>query len=458
MRYRLIRTLYLAVCLQVGCGVAHALPETPLSEDSQIENYLSIAQTVWGSKRPLLELPLPPGKWTLRHIQEVRNNLQRVGRVFWLDQVQNGEVVGLIWASVWENAGLNWVPGETRCTGTLLFRAREPGLNGGCFSLKATAFMTNYRNAAQTHIREMWDRAGLKRSNRALLLDGFFEKRSGAVLYFEYFLPTSALGIPDTMSLVTSPERMRSIALAVQAYQEGAVDQWFRGYGESLNEQVMLSPSDRRLTATDRPPILPMLKTAITAHLSEKDKQVAATLSSLPGAGKVTPPAPAEPLPTATPQVESQEELERIRAELLALREEVERSRRQQAADEAKKAEKPPEQPAPAPASPEPVSVTAKSPSAVAPPVPALSRSKPPAPDVREIISSRPALSHPAKGPISEIRAPVPVRPPASNSPRTPIPEIREVQPRPAPPPRKKLEQDIPEIKPVPQAIPRIPM
>lgn len=220
----------------------------------------------------------------------------------------------------------------------------------------------------------------------------------------------------------------------------------------------MLSPSDRRVAATDRPPILDMLKTAITSHLSEEDRRVAATLSALPGAGKVTPPAPAEPPPTAIPQVQSQEELERVRSELAALREEVERSRRQQAADEAMKAEQPPERLAPAPAPPEPVSVTAKSPGVVAPPVPTPSRPKPPAPDVREVISSRPAVSTPAKGPTPEIREPVPVRPTASSSLRTPIPEIREVQPRPAPPLRKKPEQDILEIKPVPQAVPRIPM
>lgn len=453
----LIRALCVAACLQVSLGVAHAQPDTKFSEGDEVEHYLPITQKKWNGKSPLLELPLPPGKWTLRHIQEVRNNLARVGRVFWLDQVQDGEVVGLIFSSVWENGGINWVPGETRCTGTLMVRAREPGLNGGCFSLSVKSFMSNSQNAAHTHIRKMWDRAGIKSSNRALMLDGFFEKRSGAVLYFEYALPTRALGISDSMSLVTSPDRTQALALAVKTYQEGAVDQWFRGYGESVNEQVMLSPSDRRVASTDRLPILSMLKPAITAHLSEEDRQLVTNMPALPEA-KITSRTPAETAPAATSQAPSHEELERMRAELAALREQIEQNRRKQDDDAAKKAEKPPVQPATAPVLRDSVSVIVKSPGVIAPLASSLSRPKPGAQDVREVVSSKPAMLPSAKGPTLEIREPVPARPAASNSLRTPIPEIREVQPRPAPLVRKKPEQDIQEIKPVPQAVPRIPL
>jgi len=457
IRWMLIRALCVAACLQVSLGVAHAQPDTKFSEGDEVEHYLSITQKTWNSKSPLLELPLPPGKWTLRHIQEVRNNIGRVGRVFWLDQVQDGEVVGLIFSSVWENGGINWVPGETRCTGTLLVRAREPGLNGGCFSLSVKSFMSNSKNAAQMHIRKMWDRAGLKSSNRALMLDGFFEKRSGAVLYFEYALPTRALGIPDSMSLVTSPERTQALAMAVKTFQEGAVDQWFRGYGESVNEQVMLSPSDRRAAATDRLPILSMLKTAITAHLNEEDRRLVANMPALPEANKITSRAPAETAPSATSQVPSQEELERMREELAALREQITQNRLQQDADSAKKAEKPPERPITANITSDAIPVNVKTPGVVAPQVPSLSKPKPLAPDVREVISSRQAVLPPVKGPFPEVREPVFVKPAASSSRRTPIPEIREVQPRPAPLVRKKPEQDFQEIKPVPQLVPRIP-
>jgi hypothetical protein len=454
----LIRTLSLAVCLQVGWGVAHAQPETPLSEGSQVEHFLSITHKTWGSKRPLLELPLPPGSWTLRHIEKRTNTKGQYGLVFWLDQVQDGEVVALFWASVWENGGQNWVNFETGCTGPLLIRAREPGLDGGCFSLGTKTTMSDLRNEAQNYVREKWDLAGLKRPSRAVTLDGFFEKRSGAVLYIQYSLSTRALGIPDSMSLTTSPERMQALVMAVQAYQEGSVERWFRGYGESVNEQVMLSPSDRRVAATDRPPILGMLKTAITVHLSEEDRRLAATVAALPKADKGTPRALAAPPLTATPQAQSQEELERIRAELAALREEVEQSRRQQAADEAKKAEKPPERTVTALTPPDPVSVTVKSSNVVIPPAPAPNRPKPPAQDVRGVISSRAAASSSAKGSILEVREPLPVKPAASSSPRTPIPEIREVQPRTAPLARKKPEQDIPEIRPVTQNAPKIPL
>ena len=317
--------------------------------------------------------------------------------------------------------------------------------------------MNNPQSAAQTHIREMWDRGSIKAPNRGLIFEGFFEKLSGAVLYFNYILPTGALGIPDSMSLTTSPDRMQALAMAVKAYQEGSVEQWFFGYGESLNEQVMLSPSDRRVVTTDRPPIHAMLKTIIVAHLSEEDRQLARTVASLPEAGKGIPLAPVEPPLTATPQAQSQEELERIRAELAALREEVEHGQRQQATDEAKKAEKPPERPVTALAPPDPVSVIAKSSAVVISPVLALNRSKPKVPDVRGAISSRRVGTPPAKGPIPEFRDPLPVRPAASSSPRTPIPEIREVQPR-APSTRKKSEQDIPEIRPVTQDAPKIPL
>lgn len=456
-RWRLIWTLSLAACLQVSLGVAHAQPGTTFSEGNEVEHYLPITHKTWNSNRPLLELPLPPGKWTLRHIQEVSNNNQRSGRVFWLDQVQDGEVIGLIFASVWENGGSNWVPGVNNCNGTLLIRVREPGLNGGCFSLKTAAFMTNNSSPVQTKIREMWDRAGINRPNRALTLDGFFEKRYGAVLYFEYFLPTRALGIPDSMSLVTSPERTKALVAAVQDYQEGTVEKWFRDYGESLNKQVMLSPSDRHVAPTDRPHVLSILKPAITAHLSEEDRRVAAKMPALPDAGKVTQRAPAESPPAAISQAPSQEELERMRAELAALREQVEQSRRQQSAEAAKKAEKPPDRPATTPVPPDSVSVTDKPPGVVAPQASSLSRPKPAAQDIRDVVSSRPAVLPPAKGPMPEIREPVSVRPAASSSQRKPIPEIREVQPRPAPLVRKKPEQDIQDIKSVPQAVPKIP-
>ena len=480
MRHSRIRALLLTACLLLGGGAVQAQPDSPVPEGSQVERYLSVTQSARGSKRPLVEIPLPPGKWTLRLVEEVRNNLQRTGRVFWLDQVQDGEVVGLIWASVWDNGGLNWVPGETRCTGNLLLRPREPGLNGGCFSLRATGFMTNTRSPVQTRIREMWDREGLQRSNRAIMLDGFYEKRAGAVLYVEYLVPTRALGIPDSMSLVTSPERTRALAQAVQAYQDGAVEQWFRAYGETLNDHVQTSPSDRRLAASEKPPLLAMLRSAIAAHLSEEDRQAIATLDAL-GPPKTTPPTPAAaapPTPAAAapttpaaaapsvvPASPSAQELARMRAEVEALREELERTRRAQAADAAKRAEKPPEPAAPVPA-PQPVQPPAPTEQAAATPkppsttaAPAQSRPKPATAAVRDVAPSKPAAAAPAKAPAPEFKAPpLAPKPQAATPPRAPIPEIREVQPRPAPPARKKSDQDIPEIKPVPQGPPKIPM
>ncbi len=479
MRNSRIRTLLLTACLLLGGGAVQAQPETLVAEGSQVTQYLPIHLSTWGNKRPLLALPLPPGTWTLRYIETVRNNLQLEGRVFWLDQVEHGQVVGLTWASVWENGGRNWVPGA-RCTGTLLVRAREPGLNGGCFSVKASAFMTNSSSASQKRIRDMWDRAGLQYANRAIFLDGFFEKRGGAVVYLDYAVPTRALGIPDSMALNTSPERTLALTQAVQAYQAGAIEQWFRAYGETLNDHVQTSPSDRRLAASEKPPLLAMLRSAIAAHLSEEDRQAIATLDALappkttpptPAAAAPTtpaaaaPPTPAAAAPAVVPASPSAQELARMRAEVEALREELERTRRAQAADAAKRAEKPPEPAAPVPA-PQPVQPPAPTEQAAATPkppsttaAPAQSRPKPATAAVRDVAPSKSAAAAPAKAPAPEFKAPpLAPKPQAATPPRAPIPEIREVQPRPAPPARKKSDQDIPEIKPVPQGPPKIPM
>ena len=232
---RILRSLLLACALGAG-GAALAQVSTAVPEGAQVEGFLEVRHDRPFVSDLTLRIPLPPGRWTLRLKQErISTGVRATGLEVYLDQAENQRITSLVSLGVYPNLSVSWSAGF-RCNGNLLRKDRGTSVDGYCYSLRSSTFMTLAADAAQTKVRERWQAAGLGKADVSLAFGGAFEKRGAFTVFVDPHVTPDAVSAWRTMFQGRQPRE----AFAA-AWQRGAtsgqlepVTRWYEGFAATL--------------------------------------------------------------------------------------------------------------------------------------------------------------------------------------------------------------------------------
>lgn len=191
--------LILGLLLTLNPTFAQLTPLVALN--SQLQGFIEFkSKKIFGELS--LQIPLPPGNWTVRLIESTKSTHQQPAEGFriFLDQVENKKVQTSLLFYVYPNDNKNWSTGEDFCFGSLLSRERGSAVNGYCHSLKNITFMTNAKSDWQGKVRTLWRESGITYSSKALTFDAFFEQRGKFTVYSYYAVSLPAIGLPDELT------------------------------------------------------------------------------------------------------------------------------------------------------------------------------------------------------------------------------------------------------------------
>ena len=295
---RLGLRLLLAVLMLFASG-SYAQVKTAVAPGQAVEGALELKVNRTLASDLVTRVPLPPGKWTMRLSEEIMSTggpAQFKGLALYLDQSMDGRISALVFMSVYPNAGREWSAG-TRCTGELMNRLRGASVDGYCYSLRTSAFMSNATNRMQQKVREAWMSAGLGRPDFALMLDGFFEKRGGVTLYMDYLVTTEAIGIDNDrlQQAGARDEFTKRWHAGVQSGVLSEVSRWIEEYTADLAQVVLEGAPPAR---QERTSIVALLKSAaamdnpgpsapLVAQASRPPASTSETTSTPPAAASV---------------------------------------------------------------------------------------------------------------------------------------------------------------------------
>ena len=234
----LARTLQclLLACALGGGAAARAQVSTAVPEGGQVEGFLEVRHDRPFVSDLSLRIPLPPGRWTLRHKQErTSTGVRATGLEVFLDQADGQRITSLVYLGVYPNLSVSWTPGF-RCNGNLQLKDRGTSVDGYCYSLRAAPFMSLAADAAQTKVREAWQAAGLGKSDVALAFGGFFEKRGAFTVYVDHHVTPDAVSAWRTMFQGRQPREAFAAAWqrGVSSGRLDGVSRWYEGFAATL--------------------------------------------------------------------------------------------------------------------------------------------------------------------------------------------------------------------------------
>ena len=201
-----INKLLLIISIVLNSESAFAQVVPLVSQNSQVEGSLEFkSKKIFGELS--LQIPLPPGNWTVRLIEPDKSTGQRSveGVKIFLDQVENKRVQESLLFNIYRNENINWTAGEV-CFGSFLSRERGSGISGYCHSLKGINFMSNAKSDWQGKARTLWREAGITYSSKAWSFNAFYEQRGRFTVYAYYSVSNPAIGLPDVSTNVSTRE------------------------------------------------------------------------------------------------------------------------------------------------------------------------------------------------------------------------------------------------------------
>lgn len=279
---RVTRVALLGAALCLG-PLAHAQVATPLPAGTPVEGFIEVRHERLLGSDLVMRIPLPPGRWTLRHKQErISTGTRATGLDLFLDQVAGSRIASLLYLGVYPNLSVPWFGGP-RCAGDLLRKDRGTSIDGYCFSLRTSTFASNPTDPAQIRVREAWREAGIGRAEVSLAMGGFFEKRGGFTIYLDHHVTPDALS--SSRSIFQGRDTRERFAAAWQrgmaSGQLVPLSRWYEDYALTLALASGIGePAAPPPALGELPPLLQAAADAISA--------------AIPGGVPVANPAPSE--------------------------------------------------------------------------------------------------------------------------------------------------------------------
>lgn len=266
-----------------------------------------------------LQLPLPEGRWTVRHIMPTKSthSVPSEGLQVMLERVVNQQVEASLFVRVFPSDNKNWNPGD-QCFGPLLSRERGTSLSGYCHSLRSSTFMTNALSEWQAQVRKSWDAAGTRWPTRVLSFASTSDERGRFAVSLNYGIAFPAMGLPDELNVAISTATQMEgwWKKNTQAESVRSAIAWFEAYSARMHEAVKGAQPAATVVADSVVPTLKLVVQDMSAALPEL------ALAAPPSAARP------EPAPQASAQRSSEMEALRLERERLAAEAAAERARR----------------------------------------------------------------------------------------------------------------------------------
>jgi hypothetical protein len=332
----------------LACSIGAALPTRAEITSSHTENqvvdsgYVSFRQKSLFSESEI-KVPVPVGPWVVR-ISDDQDSTGTVrdGHRLVLDMIVNKTLVAQLWLMIYESSSMKWNSG-TACEGKFLMQDKSSGPNNHCRAGKIlTTYLTNRNSPVQKTLREAYVRDGISYSTSVGTISGFAEKHNSTALFWYLNIhPTLGKTYPSLLYKTEDFGAFLEKTLGSQG-QSSELIKVLNGITDGLNKSIIgedypassptitgpiafeqlrqgLNELDKAYLATG-PTTNPPLSSVMNIDKGGKSSDV--TRSSIEEVEKSKSTAQSA-LPAARPSSAEQEELERVKAQLAALQNEV---------------------------------------------------------------------------------------------------------------------------------------
>jgi hypothetical protein len=343
-------TKFLLLACSVGAAMpVHAEITSPHTENQVVDSgYVSFRQKSLFSESEI-KVPIPLGPWVVRiSVDRDSNGTARDGHTLVLDMIVNKTLMAQLWLMIYEHGNGKWNSGRA-CEGKFLMQDKSYGANNHCRAGKiVTTYLTNRSSPAQQTLREAYVRDGISYQTTVVGLSGFAEKRNSTVLYWELAVhPALGKTYPSLLYKTAEVSPFLEKTLGSQG-QSSELIKVFNGITDGFNKSIIggdypsssptitgpiafeqlrqgLNELDKAYLATG-PTTNPPLSSVMNIEQGRKSSDVTRISSEEVEKSKSTAQSALAAAPTSSAE---QEELERVKAQLAALQNEVANSQKE---------------------------------------------------------------------------------------------------------------------------------
>jgi hypothetical protein len=174
-----------------------------IKENDVIENLIEINEKSFFNTVPRAKVPLPTGRWNVRHIANVKSTHSSPinGIRIWLDKEVNQHIAEIFTLTVYESNRANW---NDSCMVGVFQKLMVGGLNSECYRVDMVRSMSNNENAEQTKVKEKWNSKGLTWSISAFQFQAINFRDDFGPAFVSYSISSKLLGVDDVAKVAES--------------------------------------------------------------------------------------------------------------------------------------------------------------------------------------------------------------------------------------------------------------